>query len=182
MNEELTGIIKKICTNAGFMKVGFAKAEKLTDESIHLKNWLDENRNADMKWLNESYEKRCKPELILENVKSVISLAYLYDTPFLHSESKNIPKISRYAWGHKDYHKVLKKKLKIVCLEIEALDKSFKTKYYVDDGPVMDKAWAVRSGIGWMGKNTNIINSDSGSFFFIANILFNKELKYDKPV
>ncbi|MEO8446848.1 MAG: tRNA epoxyqueuosine(34) reductase QueG, partial [bacterium] len=132
--------------------------------------------------INSSFEKRTDPSLIMDDVKSVISLAYVYDTPIAHSEDKNIPKISRYAWGSRDYHKVLKKILKELCADIESLSPHIKTKFYVDDGPVMDKAWAVRSGVGWLGKNATIIDPDTGSFFFLSTILINQELEYGKPI
>lgn len=157
-------------------------AEELMEEGRYLKLWLEEKMNADMKWMNNTFEKRINPELVMSDVKSVISLAFLYDTPFAHKEDPDIPKISRYAWGEKDYHKVIKKKLKALCAEIEKLQENLKTRAYIDDGPVMDKSWAVRSGIGWMGKHTNVINKDFGSFFFIATILVNTELDYDEPV
>jgi len=179
---DLSEIIRQKCHEAGFIKTGFAKAEKLTAESASLQEWLHEKRNADMQWMNNSFEKRTDPSLIMDDVRSIISLAYVYDTPIAHSEDKNIPKISRYAWGSRDYHKVLKKILKELCTDIELLSPHIKTKFYVDDGPVMDKAWAVRSGIGWMGKNTNIIDPDSGSFFFLSTILINQELEYGKPI
>lgn len=182
MKYRLTDIIKLKCSEAGFIKTGISKADVLNTESFHLKQWLEEGRNADMKWMSDSFEKRVNPELIMNDVKSVISLACLYDTPVAHKEDKNIPKISRYAWGERDYHKVLKKKLKSLCRELEELNVNFKTRYFIDDGPVMDKAWAVRGGIGWLGKNTNIINPEFGSFFFIATIFINTELDYDKPV
>ena len=182
MTENLSNIIKQKCLEAGFIKTGISKAEELKIEGLHLKEWLDEIKNADMNWMNNSFEKRINPDLVLNDVKSVISLAYLYDTPVAHSENKNIPKISRYAWGERDYHKVLKKKLKLICKEIEEISEDIKTKYYVDDGPVMDKVWAVRSGVGWMGKNTNVIDPEFGSFFFLATILINIELEYDKPI
>jgi len=178
----LTKQIKQKFLDSGFMKAGISKAEVLKEERAYLKDWLDESRNADMNWMNSSFEKRADPKLIMEDVKSIVSLAYLYDTPVAHSESKDIPKISRYAWGERDYHKVIKKILRKVCKEIEELSAEIKLRFYVDDGPVMDKVWAVKSGIGWMGKNTNVINPEFGSFFFIATILVNTELEYDKPI
>lgn len=183
MNQKslLSSQIRKACTDAGFIKCGFSKAENLIRESAYLKEWLDENRNAGMKWMNNNFEKRTCPELILENVKSVISLALLYDTPFSHSDDPGTAKISRYAWGKKDYHKIIKNKLKHLCKEIESLSPGIKTRFYVDDGPVMEKAWAARSGIGWHGKNTNVINKDYGSFFFLSEIFTDAELDYDKP-
>lgn len=182
MKENITNIIKQKCFDAGFIKTGIAKAEELKVEGMLLKEWLDENRNADMTWMNRSYNKRINPNLVLEDVKSVISLAYLYDTPVAHSEDRNIPKISRYAWGEKDYHKLLKEKLKAICSDIENISGEIKTKYYIDDGPVMDKAWAVRAGLGWMGKHTNVINNEIGSYFFLATVLINTELEYDTSV
>ncbi len=180
MQADLSKRIKEICLLEGFFKVGFAKHERLSNEVNHLKDWVSEGRNAGMGWISGNHEKREDVSLILNNVKSVISLAYVYDTPFIHNDS--MPKISRYAWGEKDYHKVLKKKLKVVCKEIESLCVNVQTKFYVDDGPVMEKAWAVKSGIGWMGKHGNVIDSEAGSFFFLSEIFINKELEYDKPV
>ncbi|MFA7361178.1 MAG: tRNA epoxyqueuosine(34) reductase QueG, partial [Candidatus Kapaibacterium sp.] len=153
--------------------------EKLSNEINRYTKWLDEGRNAGMDWMSRNLEKREDVSLILNNVKSVISLAFLYDTPFRHDEK--LPKISRYAWGEYDYHKIIKKKLKNICSELKALDETIETKYYVDDGPLLEKAWAVKSGIGWMGKHSNIINQYAGSFFFLSEILINKELNYDKP-
>ncbi len=180
--KDLTGNIKRICFEAGFAKVGISKAEKLKSEEKYFRSWLDDGMNADMQWMANSVEKRLDPREINENTKSIISLAYVYDTPVLHSEEENIPKISRYAWGKRDYHKVIKKKLKEVCRGIEVLSPSIETRYYVDDGPMMEKAWAVRSGIGWMGKHTNVINPEIGSFFFLSEILTDTELEYDEPI
>jgi len=180
MKDNLSKEIKEICLKEGFFKIGIAKYEKLTDEVNHLKKWISEGRNADMDWISRNTEKRENASLILNGIKSIISLAYIYDTPFEHKDS--LPKISRYAWGEKDYHKVLKKKLKAVCKEIENLCEGAETKFYVDDGPLMEKVWAVKSGIGWMGKHSNVIDADAGSFFFLSEILINKELDYDKPV
>ena len=183
MNKTRLGeIIKSKCIEAGFFKVGFTRAEKTYSEALYLREWLDEKRNADMQWMANNFEKRTDPSEIMEDIRSVISLAYLYDTPVAHSENRSIPKISRYAWGERDYHKIIKKKLKNLCNVINSLSPEIKTRAYVDDGPVMDKAWAVRSGIGWMGKNTNVIDPDTGSFFFLAEILINAELDYDTEV
>jgi len=180
MRNNLSGAIKEICLKEGFFKVGFAKYEKLSDEVSHLKRWVGEGRNADMDWISRNSNKREDASLIFNGIKSVICLSYIYNTPFEQKDS--LPKISRYAWGEKDYHKVLKKKLKVICKEIENLCDDVKTKYYVDDGPVMEKTWAVKSGIGWMGKHSNVIDAEAGSFFFLSEILINKELEYDKPV
>lgn len=190
----------------GFSACGFAKAEVLEDESTRLRNWLDAGMQADMAWIEKGFEKRKDLRLIMPEAKSVISLAFNYYTPFEHDESK--PKISRYAWG-KDYHKMLKPKLKELCAFITATspnpllgkegakdpDSAGDTgnlqinrseilcRAYVDDGPVMDKAWAVKAGIGWMGKHTNVINPDFGSWFFLCDIITNIDFEiYDTPI
>jgi len=179
---ELKIKINNIITSHGFIASGISEPAKLSPEENYFRRWLRDGKNAGMKWLNNTAEKRTNPYLVMPDVKSVISLAYLYDTPFNHPSDANIPKISRYAWGSVDYHKLIKKKLKSICWEIEELKAGIKTIYYVDDGPVMDKVWAVKSGIGWMGKHTNVINPDFGSFFFLSEILLNIELLTDNPI
>ena len=162
----------------GFIKTGFAKYELLEEESKKLNNWLDSGYDADMTWIKKGFDKRKDIRLIMDDAKSVISLAFNYYTPFEHDNTK--PKISRYAWG-KDYHKVLKTKLKEICSLIET--SGFKSKAYVDDGPIMDKVWAQKAGIGWMGKHTNIINSEYGSWIFLCEIITDIEFSnYDEPI
>lgn len=180
--ENLTNFIKALAKEYGFIKCGIARAEKLNSEFLYLKHWVKEKYSGEMVWFEKSLEKRINPSLILEDVKSVVSLAYLYDSREQHSLDKNRAKVSRYAWGSIDYHKVLKKKLKEITNKIKEADNHIKIKYYVDDGPVMEKVWAVRAGIGWMGKNTNVIDPVIGSFFFLSEILINKELLYDQPI
>ncbi|MBZ0203406.1 MAG: tRNA epoxyqueuosine(34) reductase QueG [Ignavibacteria bacterium] len=190
----LKKIIQDKATELGFIKTGFAKYSMLENESGKLRTWLDDGKQADMAWIERGFDKRKDVRLIMPEAKGVISLAFNYYTPFEHDETK--PKISRYAWG-KDYHKILKKKLKELCEFIEKIplnppfyqrgeersDGGFKTRAYVDDGPVMDKAWAVRAGIGWMGKHTNVINPEFGSWFFISEIITNIEFdSYDEPI
>jgi epoxyqueuosine reductase len=179
---DLKEAIKQKCVDAGFSNARFSKSELLSAEGKQLEAWLLSGHHASMQWMERNPQKRIDPSLILEDVQSVISLAYLYDTPYEHSENRNIPKISRYAWGRRDYHNVIKSKLKQVCDVIESLQEGARSKAYVDDGPVMDKAWAARSGLGWMGKNTNIIDNKNGSFFFIATILTNLSIEPDHPV
>ena len=195
-------------TELGFVKIGFSIADTLTDESKRLKTWLDNNYDAGMKWIEKGFDKRKDIILILPDAKTVISLAYNYFTEFNHDENK--PKISRYAWG-KDYHKLLKHKLKSLCdfLKVDLINHTTEipgqenesrttdipvcrtnekpaevsTLYYVDDGPLMDKAWAVRSGIGWQGKHTNVINPEYGSWIFLCEIITNLDCNvYDKPI
>lgn len=179
---ELTSEVRRIFASEGFAKVRFAKAETLADEGQLLRQWLHEKRHAGMEWMNKGFEKRVSVSSLMEDARSVISLAYPYDTPYEHSESDDVPKISRYAWGTRDYHKIIKGKLRSACRQAESLQDGFRTRPYVDDGPVMDKAWAARSGLGRMGKHSNIIDRDLGSFFFIATVITNFELTPDKPV
>jgi epoxyqueuosine reductase len=178
----LTKQIKNLFKEEGFVKVGISKAGELTTDKEHFRKWLKEERNADMKWLEKNIEKKSNPKLIDSDFSNVISAAYIYDTPFRHSDNPGIGKISKYAWGNADYHKVLKKKLKKICRNIESLRTGIKTKYYVDDGPIMEKAWAAKSGIGWRGKNSIIINPEFGSFFFLCTVLINCELENDNPM
>lgn len=177
--KELTNQIKNLFLKKGFFKTGVTSIEPLPQESAYLEKWLSENRNADMEWMKKNFEKRTNPKNISGDFKTVISAAYLYDTPFNHSNQNGIGKISRYAWGTGDYHKILKVKLKNVCGEIENIIPDAKMKYYVDDGPVLEKAWAVKAGIGWQGKNTTVINSEYGSFYFLCSVFINAELEND---
>lgn len=187
-------IISAKAQELGFFKIGFSGYEVLETESQSLRKWLDSGYSADMEWIERGFEKRRDIRKILPDAKSVVSLAYNYFTPFEHDETK--PKISRYAWG-KDYHKILKPKLKELCKLItqtplnppfnqrgeERSEGGFKAISYVDDGPVMDKIWAKKAGIGWMGKHTNIINPEYGSWFFICSIITNIEFDtYDEPI
>ena len=179
----LTEKIKHICLNHGFIKAGIS-TPFLPDEYSHrFEQWLSKGKHANMYWLETQKEKRKNASLILPGIKSIVSLAYIYDTPFIHGEST--PKISRYAWGYMDYHKLLKKKLKKLCGEIKSELQNEYTEiellYYVDDGPIAEKSFAVKSGIGWQGKNSIVINHEFGSFFFLCEILTNIELKPDEP-
>jgi len=185
--------IKAKAKELGFIACGFAKYEVLESESEKLREWLDDGKQADMAWIERGFEKRKDVRQIIPEAQSIISLAFNYYTPFEHDESK--PKISRYAWG-KDYHKILKKKLKELSeyiigtpplpspkgRESYSEDKII-CRAYVDDGPVMDKVWAQRAGIGWMGKHTNIINPEYGSWFFLCEIITNIDFGiYDTPI
>ena len=182
-NHSLKEAINQKASELGFVKTGFSNTEVLLNESEKLENWLDKGYDADMKWIEKGFEKRKDIFKILPEAKTIISFAYNYYTNDRPEYDKN-PKISRYAWG-KDYHIIIKEKLKILCEFIKASSQSsdIKTLYYVDDGPVMDKVWAVKSGIGWMGKHTNVINSEYGSWIFLSEIITNLEFDhYDSPV
>ncbi len=206
INQNIKNLLSAKAKELSFFKIGFAKYEVLEAESGKLRKWLDEGNQADMAWIEKGFDKRKDIRNIMPEAKSVISLAFNYYTPFEHDETK--PKISRYAWG-KDYHKILKKKLKELCEFIietspnpllgkeGALDRLTLNKgecppqagegvlcrAYVDDGPVMDKVWAQKAGIGWMGKHSNIISPEYGSWFFLCEIITNIDFEiYDVPI
>jgi len=165
----------------GFDLIGFAKAGILKTETKYLEDWLNRNYHAGMHYMQRNLEKRKNVKNILRNAKSVISLGMNYYTPYLYSDKKDTGKISRYAWG-KDYHLIIWAILDQFEEELKNIDPHFKSISYVDTGPVMDKAWAVRAGIGWLGKHTNVINREIGSWFFIANLITNCEFDYSEQV
>lgn len=165
----------------GFDLIGFSPAEKLQKELGSLEKWLGKNYHAEMKYMERNLEKRKDIRNVFPKAKSVISLGLNYYTPEKYSENHKYGKISRYAWG-KDYHLIIWEKLNLLIEDLKNIDGLFEAKTYVDTGPVMDKAWAVRAGIGWMGKHSNIINKKIGSWFFIANVITNFEFDYDLPI
>jgi len=161
----------------GFDLVGFAKAEELIVEVEKLEEWLRSDYHAGMEYMERNREKRRDISKILSSANNVISLAVNYYTDEHHSQDIANGKISRYAWG-KDYHLILWAMLDELEEELKECDTNFESLSYVDTGPVMDKAWAVNSGIGWMGKHSNIINREFGSWIFIANIITNSVFEY----
>jgi len=165
----------------GFELVGFAEAKILDKEIEHLEEWLSLAYNGDMNYMERNTEKRKDVKNILPGAKSIISLGMIYYNPETHSDDPDKGKISRYAWG-KDYHLIIWDKLEKLIGELKESDPSFEAVSYIDTGPVMDKAWAVRSGLGWLGKHTNVINKENGSWFFIANIICNYQFIYSIPV
>lgn len=182
MKKKITNdIVISKAKSIGFDLVGFARVVELTEEIEKLNLWLDKKYQAGMNYMERNIHKRKNPNEILPDAKSIISLAVIYNTPFDHSNNKDFGKISRYAWG-KDYHLIIWEKLDQLENELKSVDSNFKSISYVDTGPVMDKVWAVKSGLGWMGKHTNIINREVGSWFFIANIICNYEFEYSEQI
>ncbi len=174
-------IVVEKAKSFGFDLIGFAPAEELKNEIEKLEEWLEKNFQADMKYMERNLEKRKNVKKLLPSARSIISLGINYYTPEKYSNDKNKGKISRYAWG-KDYHLIIWEKLERLVEVLQEIDPSFEAKTYVDTGPVMDKAWAVKSGIGWLGKHNNVINKEFGSWFFIANIITNFEFNYSIPI
>jgi len=174
-------IVIEKAKQVGFDLVGFAEADLLREESEHLQEWLDKNFQAGMGYMERNFEKRKDVKQILPNAKSVVSLGLNYYIPDSYSNDEFSGKISRYAWG-KDYHLIIWAMLNELEEELKKIDPEFESISYVDTGPVMDKAWAVRAGIGWLGKHTNVINREIGSWFFIANIITNYEFDYSEEI
>lgn len=178
---EFTEKLKDKAGEIGFHKIGIVPAEPLHEEKEHLEQWLENGFQAEMTWMTREPEKRTDPKMIFSDAKSVVVLALNYFTPFEHSETDTKGKISRYAWGD-DYHEVVKEKLRELLTWIRAEIPEADGKICVDTAPMMDKAWAVRAGIGWLGKHSNVITKDFGSWFFIGEIILNLELEYNAEI
>ena len=170
--------IKQKALEIGFHKIGVARAEPLRQEGEHLREWLASGFHGEMQWIEREPEKRTDPKLIFPDAKSMVVVALNYFTPHEHDEAANKGKVSRYAWGD-DYHDVLKEKLRELLAFIKTLDTAADGKICVDTAPIMDKAWAARAGLGWIGKSSNLITKEYGSWVFLGEILLNLELEYD---
>jgi epoxyqueuosine reductase len=163
----------------GFEEVGISKAEFLSDEARHLEKWLNQNRHGSMSYMENHFDMRLNPQLLVPGAKSVISLSYNYYTEKKQQDA-DAPKISTYAYG-RDYHKVVKKKLKELLTFIEQEIGKVDGRCFVDSAPVMERAWAKKSGLGWIGKNSLMLTKGKGSYFFLAEIILDLELDYDSP-
>lgn len=172
-------MIKNKAYDLGFMYCGISKAGFLEEEAPRLEQWLKENRNGKMEYMENHFDKRLDPTLLVDNAKSVISLLlnYFPDT----QQADNSLKVSKYAYGA-DYHYVIKDKLKELYQFIQDEIGEVGGRMFVDSAPVMDKAWAKKSGLGWIGKNSNLIHPKEGSFFFIAELILDLELEEDGPI
>lgn len=163
----------------GFSYVGVSKAEFLEDEAPRLEKWLNQEMHGKMGYMANHFDKRLDPTLLVPGAKSVISLLYNYHAP--KQQESCAPKLSTYAYGE-DYHFVLKRKLKEIASYITENIGDFNGRVFVDSAPVLERAWAKRSGLGWVGKNGNLINKQSGSFYFLAEVICDLELEPDGPV
>jgi epoxyqueuosine reductase len=161
------------------MHCGISKAERLSSEAKKLEKWLHQGLHGKMGYMERHFDLRTDPTLLVPGARSVISLAYNYFPAKDPNEGQQI-KISRYAQG-RDYHKVIRKKLKQFYRSLEAEAGGMQGRVFVDSGPVMEKAWAERAGLGWTGKHTNLINRATGSYFFLAEIIIDLDLEPDGP-
>jgi len=179
MNVNYSKLIKNTAKDLGFLSCGISKAEFLEEEAPRFEKWLNEQKHGQMAYMENHFDKRLDPRLLVPGAKSVVSLLLNY-YPDEH-QVEGAPKISKYAYGT-DYHFVIKEKLKQLFQILQEEIGEINGRVFVDSAPVMDKAWAGRSGLGWMGKNTNLINKKVGSFFFIAEMILDLKLDYDAPV
>lgn len=171
----LTEKIKLKAAEIGFHKVGIVRAEPLREDGERLQKWLENNFHAQMRWMEREPEKRADPRLLFPGAKSIVVVALNYYTAHEHEQDAEKGKISRYAWGD-DYHDVLKDKLRALLDWIKAEIPEADGKICVDTAPMMDKAWAARAGLGWIGKHSNLITKEYGSWVFLGEILLNLEL------
>ena len=179
MKTKYTQLLKTKAKELGFEYCGISKADFLEEEAPRLENWLNQNKHGKMGWMENHFDKRLDPRLLVDGAKSVVSLLLNY---YPEKEIQNSDyKISKYAYG-KDYHSVIKEKLALLVDFLKKEIGDINGRAFVDSAPVMDKVWAKKSGLGWVGKNTNLINKETGSFFFIAELILDVELEYDGPI
>ena len=173
-------LIKQKAEKFGFQSCGISKADFLEEEAPRLEAWLNKGYHGEMKYMENHFDKRLNPTLLVDGAKSVISLSYNYFPKVKIDEINNF-KISKYAYGE-DYHEVIKDILKNMVAELQEEIGEFGFRVFVDSAPVLEKAWARKSGLGWVGKNANLITKKHGSFYFLAEIICDLELEPDLAV
>lgn len=173
--------IKESAKKAGFELVGIAKAEAMNEEFERYQEWIASNYHATMQYMERNLEKRQDIREILPGAESVIVVGLSYHTPYQHEEASGQGKISRYAWGT-DYHEIMPVNMQEIVSVITSISPESQSKIYVDTGPIPEKQWARKAGIGWQGKNSNIISREIGSWFFLGIIITTLPLEYDKPI
>jgi len=176
---QISNQIKRKALELGFSAIGISKADFLEKESKILSAWLDNGFHGEMKYMENHFEKRTDPRKLVEGSKSIISVLFNYFPE--KKQIENSYKISKYAYG-KDYHYVVKEKLNLLFDFINNEICKTEGRAFVDSAPVMDKVWAAKSGLGWIGKNTNLISREFGSFFFIGELILDLELDYDQEI
>lgn len=172
--------IKKRAAELGFYKLGISKADFLSEEAPRLEQWLSRDYHGKMSYMENHFDKRLDPRKLVPGAKSVISLLYNYQSEKKQSDPE-APKISRYAYG-KDYHYVIKYKLKELLYWMQEKYGEINGRVFVDSAPVMERQWAEKSGLGWLGKHGLLINQQAGSWFFLAEIICDLDIESDGPV
>ena len=180
MKKRNSQLVKRIAKEIGFSSCGISKARFLHEEEKKFEDWLKQGYQGSMSYLERNFDKRLDPTKLVPGAKSVISLSFNYFPPQkLISENNFI--ISKYAYG-RDYHKVLRNKLKKLFTKIRDKIGEVEGRVFVDSAPIHERAWAKLSGVGWIGKNSLLINKNQGSYFFLAEIICDLDLEYDEPV
>jgi len=179
LKEKQTQLIKTEAKRLGFLSCGISKAEFLEEEAPRLETWLNQNMHGEMGYMENYFDKRLDPTKLVPDSKSVISLLLNYYPS--EAQNENSYKISKYAYG-RDYHFVIKDKLKQLLNHIQEEIGDVHGRAFVDSAPVLDKAWAAKSGLGWIGKHSNLLTKQTGSFYFIAELIVDLDLEYDTPV
>lgn len=172
-------LIKAEAARLGFMFCGISRADFLEKEAPRLENWLKNGYQGKMAYMENHFDKRLDPRMLVKGSRSVISLALNYYTEQQQSDPE-APRISKYAYGA-DYHDVIKAKLRELLHTMQEQVGDVSGRAFVDSAPVLDRAWAARAGFGWIGKNSNLINKKTGSFFFLAELIVDLDLQYDSP-
>ena len=175
-----TTLIKQKALELGFDEVGISKAEFLSDEAKKLELWLNQGKHGEMSYMANHFDLRTDPSKLVPGAKSVISLSYNYFTE-AYQEDLSAPKISKYAYG-RDYHKVVRKKLKTLLQWIQEEIGEVDGRAFVDSAPIMERVWAQKGGLGWIGKNSLLLTKGKGSYFFLAELIVDLELDCDGPV
>ena len=173
-----TRLIKDKAKSLGFISCGISRAEFLEEEAPRLEAWLKKGMQGEMQYMENHFDKRLDPRKLVDGAKSVVSLLYNYYPS--QEQGEGTYKVSKYAYGQ-DYHQVIKDKLRELHAFIEEEVGEVSGRAFVDSAPVMEKAWAAKSGLGWIGKNSNLLTRQVGSFYFIAELILDLELEYDTP-
>ena len=179
ITKEISGLIKSKAKSLGLLDCIILPVEFLKEEKDHFQKWLSENMHGEMKYMERNVDKRLSPVLLFENAKTILVVLQNY-YPAKSQKDTTAPVLSKYAYGT-DYHFVLKDKLKLLLEFIQTEIQPCNGRPFVDSAPVLERAWAKRAGLGWIGKNSNLITLEHGSFFFIGELILDVELPYDKP-
>lgn len=177
--ENITSFVKQQAAHLGFDFCGISKARYLEEEAQRLENWLKNNRHGEMKYMENYFDKRLDPRLLVDGAKSVISLMYNYYPE--KKQREDAPQISKYAYGN-DYHEVIREKLNAFLQALKDKIGNINGRAFVDSAPILEKAWAAKSGLGWVGKNANLISKQQGSFYFLAELIVDVEMEPDGPI
>lgn len=174
-----TNIVKIAAKELGFDYCGIAKAQLLSEDALRLEKWLSNGMHGTMQYMENYFDLRIDPQKLFPGAKSVITVLKNYSPS--EAQHTNAPKIAKYAWGE-DYHNVIRQQLRQLLLILQEKIGQINGRGFVDSAPVLERSWALKSGLGWIGKNGNLINQKNGSFFFIATLVVDIELNYDDPI